>query len=54
MWNFLKNGTNELVYKTEIESWIQQTNLQLLPVGKGWEGVNWEIGVDIYTPLYIK
>ena len=26
MWN-LKNGTNELIYKTEIESQIQKTNM---------------------------
>ena len=29
-----KNGTNELIYKTEIESQIQKTNLWL-PGGKG-------------------
>ena len=22
--------------------------------GKGGGGINWEIGIDIYTPLYIK
>ena len=33
MWN-LKNDTNESVYKTEIDSEIQKTNLQL-PKGKG-------------------
>ena len=42
-----KNGTIELIYKSEIESWIQKTNIKLLPVGKGWEGINWEIWVDI-------
>ena len=31
----LKNGINELVYKTETDSQIQKTNLQLLK-GKGW------------------
>ena len=30
MWNLKKNGTNELIYKTEIESQIQETNLWLL------------------------
>ena len=29
-----KNGINELIYKTEIESQMQKTNLWL-PVGKG-------------------
>ena len=33
MWN-LKNNTNKSVYKTEIDSEIQKTNLQL-PKGKG-------------------
>ena len=28
-WNLKKKGTNELIYKTEIESWIQKTNLWL-------------------------
>ena len=44
-----KNGTNELIYKTEIESQMQKTNLWS-PRGKGG-GINWEIGTDIYTLL---
>ena len=36
MWN-LKNDTNELIYKTETDSQIQKTNLQL-PKGKEMEG----------------
>ena len=31
----LKNDTKELIYKTEIESQMQKTNLWL-PGGKGW------------------
>ena len=31
---------------------MQKTNLWL-PGGKGG-GINWETGIDIYTPLYIK
>ena len=50
MWN-LKKGTDELIYKIEIEN-IDKTNLWLLE-GKG-EGINWETGIDMYTPLYIK
>ena len=38
----LKNGTYELIYKTEIESQIQKTNLWL-PGGKG--GGRDELGV---------
>ena len=48
----LKNDTDELIYKTEIESQIQKTNLWL-PKG-GWGGKNWEIEINIYTLLYIK
>ena len=46
-----KNVTSELIYKTEIESQMLKTNLGL-PRGEG--GINWEIGIDIYTLLYIK
>ena len=51
MWN-LKKWYNELIYKREIESQMEKTNLRL-PRGKG-RGTNREIGIDIYTPLYIK
>ena len=47
-----KTDTNELIYKTEVESQMLKTNLWL-PEGKGG-GINWEIGIDIYTLLYIK
>ena len=50
MW-ILKNGTNELIYKTEIESQMQKTKLWL-PREK--REINWEIDIDIYTLLYIK
>ena len=47
-----KNGTNEPIYKTEIHR--QKTNLWL-PKGTGaGGGINWDIGIDIYTLLYIK
>ena len=36
MWNLKKNDTNELIYKTEIDSQTQKTNLWL-PKGKGRE-----------------
>ena len=54
-----KNGTNELIYKTEIESQMQKTDLWL----PGWEVVggggggcvmNWEIRIDIFTLICIK
>ena len=49
----LKNDTNELIYKTEIELQMQKTNLWL-PGGRVGGGINREIGIDIYTLLYIK
>ena len=53
MWNLKKKkGTNEPVYKTEVQLWMQKTNMWL-PGYKGG-GINWEIGIDIYTLLYIK
>ena len=51
MW-YKKNGTNELIYKTERESETQKTNLQLL--GGKREGTNQKIGIDTCTLLYIK
>ena len=44
-----KNGTNELIYKTE--SQMQKTNLWL-PRGKRQGGMNYETGIDIYTITY--
>ena len=37
--DFFKKGTNEVNYKTELQTW--KTNLQF-PGGKG--GVNWKAG----------
>ena len=51
MWNLKKKGTNEPIYKIELESQMQKTNLWL--PGSKW-GINWETGIDTYTPLYIK
>ena len=55
MWNLKKNDTNELIYKTEIDSQAQKTNLWL-PKGKGGvgRGINHKFGINIYTLLYIK
>ena len=47
-----KNGTSDPIYKAEIESQMQITNLRL-PREKG-AGINWEIGMNIYTLLYLK
>ena len=47
-----KNAINELMYRTEIESqtWKQTYGYQ----GISGEGINWEIGTDLYTLLHIK
>ena len=50
MWN-LKNDTNEPIYKTDVENNLMVTR------GKRWGErgeINWEIGIEIYTLLYIK
>ena len=47
------NGANELIYRTEIESQMEKTYIWL-PRGKEDGGINWEIGIYIYTLLYIK
>ena len=53
MWN-LKNNTNEFIYKTEIDSQKQKTNLWLPKEKGGGGGINQEFGINIYTLLYIK
>ena len=41
----LKNYTNELIYKTEIVTDVEN---KLTVTKGGWRrGVNWEIGIDI-------
>ena len=50
MWN-LKNVTNELIYKTEIQSQEQKTNLWLLAGKKGRDKLgDWDL--HIYTAIY--
>ena len=48
----LKKDTNEFIFKTEIDSQIQKTNLRL-PKGKGEGGINQEFEINGYTLLYI-
>ena len=43
MWN-LKYDTNELIYKAEIESQTQRTDLWLPRGRHGRGGVDWEFG----------
>ena len=54
MWNLIfKNDTNELIYKTEMDLQISETNLWL-PKGKRGGGINQELRINIHTLLYIK
>ena len=53
MWNLKKNDTNELIYKTETDSDLE--NELMVSRGKGGEGrTDWESGIDMYTLLYLK
>ena len=46
-----KNGTNELTYRTEIESQMWNTNLGYQGCGINWEIGDW--GIDVYTLLLL-
>ena len=53
-----KNGTDEPVFRAEIETQMQRTNVWT-PRGESGRGgggglMNWEIGIDIYTLLFTK
>ena len=45
-----QNDRKGLIYKTEIETDIENKFM----VTKRGKGINWEFGVNRYTPLYIK
>ena len=51
-----KNGTDELVFRAEIKRQMQRTNVWT-PRGEsggGGGGMNWAIGIDMYTLMCIK
>ena len=52
--NFLKNDTNELMYKTETDLKISKSNM--VAKGEMWSGggKNQELGMNIHTLLYIR
>ena len=55
MWN-LENGTDESVCRAEIETQMQRANVWT-PRGEaagGGGGMNWAIGIDMYTLICIK
>ena len=49
MWSLKKDNTNELIYKTKIDSQTQKT---WLPKGKGQGGISWEFEINRYTLLH--
>ena len=56
--NFLKNATNDLIYKRETDLHMWKTNL-LLPkgmhgVGKGRVRINQELGINIHNLTIYK
>ena len=53
MWNPKRNDTNDLTYKTEIDSQTWRTRLWL-PGEKIKERIIREFGMDMYTLLYLK
>ena len=53
MWN-LKNGTNKLIYKTEIESQIQKTNMITMGGRGGRRDKLGDWDWHIHATIYIK
>ena len=53
-----KNGTDEPVCRAEIETQMQRTNVwtprEESGGGGSGGGMNWEIGIDMYTLMCIK
>ena len=48
-----KNGRNDLICKTEIETWMQRKSVWA-PRWGDWGGMNWEIGIDIYICVCVS
>ena len=52
MWNLKRNDTNELIYKTETDTDLEN---KLTVKEEGWgEGLVREFGIDMYTLLYLR
>ena len=49
----LKDNKSELIYKAEVDSQSQKTNIGL-PKGKMVGEINQEFGINMYTSLYIQ
>ena len=51
---FLKNDTNELIYRNR-NRLTDLVNELMVTGGKGGGGgIDWEFGIDMYTLLYLK
>ena len=48
MYGIQKNGVGEIICKAEIENQCMDTKED-----RGGGGMNWEIGINIYTPFLI-
>ena len=53
MWN-LKYDTNELIYETETDTWVQRTDLWFPRGREGERGMDWESGTSRCNLLYIE
>ena len=51
MWNLRNTGISHLIYKAELATQMQRTNVWM-PGEAQWV-MNWEIGIDIYTLLIL-
>ena len=47
-----KIGIDDLIYKAEIETDVENKSMDNKG-GRGGGGMNWEIGIDIYTLLIL-
>ena len=52
-WN-LRNSTNECIYWTENDLQTQKRSLWLWKGKVVGEGINYEVGINTYTPLHVK
>ena len=48
-----KSGIDEPICKAETETQLLRTNVWM-PKWGSWGGMNWKIGIDIYTLLILK
>ena len=54
IWRILKNYMNQLIYKTETDLDLQTLKTNDYQMRKMGEQINYELGMNTYTLLYIK